>query len=177
VLVEMSTWVSIATVAAGLASVGSLLAVAWQLKSLAKQTREQAKQSEAAAEGIRASVYLTVTQTMISIDQFLIDRPRLRAELYGALAGDDAELTRQQTDGGAEMLVDMFDMVVSNGHHISEPLGDGWRNYMRTVMQDSPAMREFWGRNQEWYMPALREILDVAPPPVQASEVDGRPGG
>ncbi|TML26498.1 MAG: hypothetical protein E6G35_10610 [Actinobacteria bacterium] len=165
--VNLSVWVSVATVAAGLASVGSLLAVAWQLKSLARQTKEQAKQAEAAAEGIRASVYLTVTQTMIGIDQFLIDRPRLRAKLYGELPTDDVELSGQQAEGGAEMLVDMFDMVVSNVHHISDPLEDGWRNYMVAVMQESATMREFWKRSREWYSPELRQILDGSPVEVE----------
>jgi hypothetical protein len=162
----MSMWVSIATVVAGLASVGSLLAVAWQLRSLARQTREQARQAEAAAEGVRASVYLTVAQTMIAIDQFLVDRPKIRAELYGAVPDDDANLSRQQAEAAAEMLADMFDMVVANGRHISAPVNDGWRAYMTDVIADSPTMRKFWRENRHWYDPLLQEILD---PPTQSS--------
>jgi hypothetical protein len=121
---------------------------------------------QAAAEGVRASVYLTVAQTMIAIDQLLVDRPKIRAELYGAVPDDDANLSRQQAEAAAEMLADMFDMVMANGRHISAPVNDGWRAYMTDVIADSLTMRKFWRENRHWYDPSLQEILD---PPTQSS--------
>src|SRR6476620_1330805 len=99
----LADWVAVATMAAALASVGSLLLVARQLRMLSRQTREQARQAQATAEAVRASVYLSSMQSMVSIDQFLADRPHLRADLYGRQPGSRrGDRRRQQADAGAE---------------------------------------------------------------------------
>lgn len=158
---RLVNWVAVATVAAGLASVCSLLVVAWQLRMLSRQTREQARQAQATAEAIRASVYLNTMQSMVSIDQFLADRPRLRADLYGRQPGGWGSRRRQRNDAGAEMLLDLFQMVLANAGHLrAMDEVAGWRNYMISVMRGSPALQDFWRRNRTWYSWSMQEILD-----------------
>jgi hypothetical protein len=156
----ITNWVAVATVAAGLASVGTLLLVAWQLRALSRQTREQARQTQATAAAIRASVYLGTMQSMVSIDQFLAGRPRLRADLYGRRPGSWGNRRRQQSDAGAEMLFDLFKMVLTNAEYHEMDEVEGWRNYMTSLMRGSPTLQDFWRRNRNWYSRSMQETLD-----------------
>src|ERR671915_37958 len=157
---ELTNWVAVATVATGLASVGTLLVVAWQLRTLSRQTREQARQAQATAEAIRASVYLFTMQSMVSIDQFLAERPRLRADLYGRRPGGWRNRRRQQRDAGAEMLFDLFKMVLANAEHHEVEEVEGWRNYITSIMRGSPTLQDFWRRNRYWYSRSMQETLN-----------------
>jgi hypothetical protein len=157
---ELTNWAAVASVAAGLASLGTLLVVAGQLRTLSRQTREQARQTQATAEAIRASVYLSTMQSMVSIDQFLADRPRLRADLYGHRPDSWRNRRRQQRDAGAEMLFDLFKMVLVTAeyHEIDEV--EGWRNYITSVMRESPTLQDFWRQNRNWYSRSMQETLN-----------------
>lgn len=156
----LTNWVAVATVAAGLANVGTLLVVAWQLRTLTRQTQEQAKQARGTAEAIRASVYLSTMQSMVSTDQFLADRPRLRADLYGRRPGSWRTRRRQQRDAGAEMLFDLFKMVLVNADHHESDEVEGWRHYMSSLMRRSPTLQGFWRRNKHWYSRSMQKTLD-----------------
>ncbi|MFI0366301.1 hypothetical protein ACH35V_00395 [Actinomadura sp. 1N219] len=149
-----------AAVVPGLASMGTLLVVAFQLRVLSRQAREQARQTQATAEAIRASVYLSTMQTMVSIDQFLADRPRLRADLYGRRPGSWRSRRRQQRDAGAEMLFDLFKMVFAVVDHHETDDVKAWQNYITSVIHESPTLQDFWRRNGYWYSQSMQDILD-----------------
>lgn len=147
----LTNWIAVATVASDLASVGTLLVVAWQLRALSRQTREQARQAQETAEAIRASVYLGTMQSMLSIDQYLADRPTLRADLYGRRPGRLRNRRRQQRDASAEMLFDLFKMVLAVAEHHDIDEVEGWRTYITSVIHGSPLLQDFWRRNRNWY--------------------------
>jgi hypothetical protein len=149
-----------------------MIAVAWQLRSLSRQTREAARQTEATAEATRAVVYLSTAQVMIGIDQFLVDRPKVRSLLYGALGDAENDLDAHRTVAAAEMMVDLMDAVAANDRHLSKDLAGDWANYFRKLMRSSPAIREFWRTNREWYNPDTQRLLDAC---AANDEVDSRP--
>jgi hypothetical protein len=49
--------------------------------------------------------------------------------------------------------------------HMSPELRIGWRQYVRHVMDRSPALRDFYERNKEWY----DLIDDIENPPESAT--------
>lgn len=157
---DIATWASVATVAAGFASVGSLIAVAWQLKSLAKQTREAARQAQSGTDAVRASVYLTAQQTTIGISQFFIQHPDLRARFYGPVPGEGDQVDLHRLDATAEMIVDLTDMIVAHGAHMPPACLDGWQSYIGDLMRQSPHLRGFWLRNRTWFSPQHQRFID-----------------
>jgi hypothetical protein len=161
---DLITLAYVGSLVAAAASVGSLLAVAWQLRSLSRQTREAARQTEATAEATRAVVYLSTAQTMIGIDQFLLDRPQIRSLLYGALASGADDLDAHRAQAAAEMMIDMIDAVAANDRHLSLDIDSDWLRYVRHLMHRSPAIREFWRTHRDWYSDGTRQLLDACAP-------------
>jgi hypothetical protein len=155
---SVADWSVVGTLAASAANVATLVIVAWQLRSLAAQTREAARQAEASAEAVKSSVYLDITKMMVEIDQFLLERPHLRAELYGPAEN-------HETDALAEMIIDFFDAIVAHQQHLSGGVSDGWNGYFRHLMVRSPTLRRWWRDNRTWYGTGTQEVLDPATEP------------
>jgi hypothetical protein len=139
--------------------VGSLIAVAWQLRSLAKQTREAARQSKAASEAITASFSFATTEALLNVDQFLADRPAVRRALYGPMSLGPDDDDAQRAEAAAEMLVDMYEGVMTNRKHLTPDMLDGWLAYIGRVML-SPVARDFWAANRSWYGKDVQEAID-----------------
>jgi hypothetical protein len=180
---------STANVVVALASVGSLIAVAVQLRSLAKQTKEAArqtelatrqteevarqteevaKQSKATSEATTASFSFAATAALLTVDQFMADRPAIRRALYGRITagpGDDDDA--QRVDAAVEMLVDMYEGVMVNRKLLTKDLLDGWLAYIQAVMK-TPGARRFWLANRDWYGIDVQEAIDPVVPLVEA---------
>lgn len=149
---------------AGIASVGSLIAVAWQLRSLAAQTREATKQSRAAANATEANVYIAATQMTIDLDRFLVQNPDLRRILYGPpINGGEDDAHREEAL--AELVIDIFDAVLANNHHLAEDLSAGWVKYISHVLRHSEAVRRFWLAYYDWYGHETQRVIFSCMPP------------
>jgi hypothetical protein len=190
-----------ANVVVALASVGSLIAVAVQLRSLAKQTKEAArqtelatrqteevarqteevaKQSKATSEATIASFTFATTAALLTVDQFLADRPILRRAVYGPIAtrsSDDDDA--QRVDAAVEMLVDMYEGVMVNRKLLTKDLLDGWLAYIQEIMK-TPSARRFWLANRDWYGSDVRDAIDPVVPrgeaPIPQTGDDALPG-
>jgi hypothetical protein len=159
--VDITDLADLGQVVAGIASVASLIFVAWQMRALAVQTREAANQSRAAAAATRAAVYTATAGFAIDMDKFLVDRPEIRAVLYGPLDGARDE-TAQREAAAAEMMIDLFEALLANSEHLGDDMSDGWYAYICHVFQRSPALQSFWQANRNWYGTETRVLLDRA---------------
>jgi hypothetical protein len=174
--VDLTDLASLGQLVAAAASVGSLIVVAWQVHALAIQTREAAKQSRAAAEATRAAVYTSTAGFMIDVDKFLVDRPEVRATLYGPV-GTGPDEPAQRTAAAAEMMIDIFDAVLMNSQHLGEDVSAGWCGYIGHIMHRSPVLRDFWYAHRDWYGEETRRLIDrVCATPVPAPAPISSPG-
>jgi hypothetical protein len=178
---NLTEWVSSATLAASLASVASLGVVVWQLRVLGRQTEEGARQTRLSAEATRAEIRMTLMREMIEIDRFLCDRPELRAVLYGNSDTDGANLQSQRVDAAAEMIFDFTECLSQHENHFGGEIGDGWRAYFEYLASRSEVLQTFWRKNRPWYAEARRYFDPVmtrlaeseAAASSQAAEHDG----
>lgn len=153
---NLTEWVSSATLAAAVASVASLGVVVWQLRVLGRQTEEGARQTRLSAEATRAEIRMTLMREMIEIDRFLCDRPELRAVLYGHSDTDGANLQSQRVDAAAEMIFDFTECLSQHENHFGGEIGDGWRAYFEDLARRSEVLQTFWRKNRLWYAEARR---------------------
>ena len=178
---NLTEWVSSATLAAAVASVASLGVVVWQLRVLGRQTEEGARQTRLSAEATRAGIRMTLMREMIEIDRFLCDRPELRAALYGHSDTDGANLQSQRVDAAAEMIFDFTECLSQHENHFDGEIGDGWRAYFEDLASRSEVLQTFWRKNRLWYAEARRYFDPVmtrlaeaeAATSSQAAEHDG----
>jgi hypothetical protein len=153
---SLAEWVSLATLAAALASVASLGVVVWQLRVLGRQTEEAAQQTRVSAEATRAGIRITLMQEMIKIDRFLCDRPELRAVLYGQSDTAEGNLQSQQANALAEMIFDFTECLSQHENHFEGQIGDGWKTYFEDLANRSEVLQIFWRKNRLWYAEARR---------------------
>ena len=178
---SLAEWVSLATLAAALASVASVGVVVWQLRVLGRQTEEAARQTRLSAEATRAGIRITLMQEMIKIDKFLCDRPELRTALYGQMDRAGGNLQSQRTDAVAEMIFDFTECLSQHENHFGGEIGDGWRAYFEDLASRSEVLQTFWRKNRLWYAEARRYFDPVmtrlaeseAAASSQAAEHDG----
>jgi hypothetical protein len=119
-------------------------------------------QARSMTRSTRASVYQTVAQQMMSIDQLFVERPELRPYFYGNKPPPTEEIERERVAAFAELFVDFMDNLVGQTPHIPEHLGESWRAYFRAVASTSPAIREFWRAHRDWYEEHMWQVLDSA---------------
>jgi hypothetical protein len=178
---NLTEWVSSATLAAAVASVASLGVVVWQLRVLGRQTEEAAQQTRLSAEAARAGIRMTLMREMIEIDRFLCDRPELRAVLYGHSNTDGANLQSQRADAAAEMIFDFTECLSQHENHFGGEIGVGWKSYFEDLASRSEVLQAFWRKNRLWYAEARRYFDPVmtrlaeseAAASSQAAEHDG----
>jgi hypothetical protein len=153
---SLAEWVSLATLAAALASVASVGVVVWQLRVLGRQTEEAARQTRLSAEATRAGIRITLMQEMIKIDKFLCDRPELRTALYGQMDRAGGNLQSQRTDAVAEMIFDFTECLSQHENHFAGQIGSGWKSYLEDLASRSEVLQIFWRKNRLWYAEARR---------------------
>ena len=118
------------TILASLVTIIGLPILIWSIIMLSRQLKVQA--------------YQAIYESILSIDQFLLDRPELRNFLYEREPlpeGDPIKL--QRILGAADMLLTFFEHVTGQRENMSNMKWVGWQKYMRYVYHNSPAVRAF----------------------------------
>lgn len=134
----------------------------------AYQARQMAQQSRETSAATRATVYQGIEDQMLSIDRLFIDRPELRKFIYDDAPVPAEEPMRSAVMALAELFIDLCDNFVAQSGYIPESLYAPWRSYACSVMESSPAVREFWAMNNAWYSDILREMFTDHRAPARA---------
>jgi hypothetical protein len=137
-----------------LAAIGALVFTGIQSRHAAAQTK--LANEIAAADGMRSALHL---QGVLAA---FIERPGLRKYFYdGAdVAKDGPDASEVGTVG--EMLADCLDCNIQTARLLrlfGENNGDDWRDYSRSVIESSPALRKIvTARGSSWW-PDLHSIV------------------
>jgi hypothetical protein len=93
---------------------------------------------------VQGSTYQNICSTMIGIDKFFAENPRLRPYFYGGktLAGV-TPLEREELNAVAEMVVDFFYDVFYQRDLMSQQTFQPYSSWMRKLYMNSPLIREF----------------------------------
>ena len=93
-------------------SAAGFVAVIASILLLLRQTRELSRQTSHIADSARADVFDRVQAQMFIIDQLFVTHPELRPYFYEGKPPDDEQLLRQRLLAAAEMILDVFEVIV-----------------------------------------------------------------
>lgn len=90
----------------------------------------------------------------------LLSKPELRPHFYENkpvdVQGPDAERVRLV----AEAIVSYCENIALQQKNLDRDVRAAWKRYVRTLWDDSHAVREHYARFEQCYSPALRQVLD-----------------
>ena len=87
---------------------------------------------------------------MHDIHKLFLQKPELRRYLYD-LKPPSVEDYSDEALIMAEMVADFFQQVFLELDHLPSVTAEGWRCYMRDILKNSPALRNFVLAKEEWY--------------------------
>jgi hypothetical protein len=135
------------------------LLVAFSMIFAARQCGLAARQTEKAAVAIRASTYQGVNSQLQEIDLLFVHNPELRPYFYDNKPLPANWRDYHQVMAVAELLVDFMDNVVTQSYAMPDDHAQVWYDYFECQYHSSPAIREYWKKNRDWYRTELGKIL------------------
>ncbi len=160
----------------GVTSVITLVTVAVSLIYIFRQTREMTNQSALSASTAIASAYYNIATTMIEVNRFFADNRELKPYFFENATIKENHPKYEKVISIAEMLLDYWDLIrvleLATPPRIKQPWKGGtvyslpwkeWQAYFIEQYTSSPAIRRFWAKNREFYLPTLGDILDSLP--------------
>ena len=128
------------------AVLGSLLFTGWQTHQLTRQTRIQ---SEVAVSEAGSAPLVMLQGVLLR----LVDEPQLRPHFYGGLAVPPTGAERERVLQLAELLAG----AVNHGCEVVETMpasahvNEGWEDYGRHLLEQSPAIDELVRAHPLWW--------------------------
>lgn len=132
-----------------------------QVKAAGLQVQEARLQVE---ETRRQSLIETLGQLvslMTEINKVFIDRPHLRPYFYEQRETDGVTSHHAEAVPVAEMLLDVFDHVLTHVSRMPEIWGDhqeAWERWIASMFEASPLLCEYYLKKWDWY---TKEMSDV----------------
>lgn len=105
------------------------------------------RQTILATRATRASVYQSVPELMIRIDQVFLDHPELRSCFYKGEGISETDVNHERANIIAEIILDFMEHVTTIAPSLPEYQWDSWLGYFRFIYQSSPVLRRFWSDN------------------------------
>lgn len=87
---------------------------------------------------------------MHDIHKIFLTYPELHKCLYDPEPPSVENYTEEQMIMG-EMMADFFQQVFLELNHLPSKTADGWRSYMKDVLNESPALKNFVKSRERWY--------------------------
>ena len=141
-------------------SAAGFVAVIATILLLLRQTRELSRQTSHIADSARADAFDRVQAQMFIIDQLFVTHPELRPYFYEGKPPADDQLLRQRLLAAAEMVLDVFEVIVLHQKYfVGVWPGGTWEVYMRRVFTHSPVLHDYLDANADWYPTELTEIM------------------
>ena len=109
---------------------------------------------------LRVQTYEAIYESVLPIDQYLLENPSLRKYLYsGQALPDSSSCEYDRVVGLADMMLTFFEHLLGQKNSMTKRKWLGWENYMRAVYKSSPAVQYFLKANREWYTDELKGVL------------------
>lgn len=123
-------WGDIATWASTVALVLTFVAILWQLADI--------------HHSIQGDTYQSISEKMIEIDMFFVEKPQLTPYFYsGETLDENISLEEQnRVRAAADMLADFFDDVFYQRELMPQGAFDSYGRWMKEVYSNSPLLRE-----------------------------------
>ncbi len=173
---DMDTLVSLSAILQAVFALFSLGTVVLTIVLVVRQTREMTKQSIYEAYATAGSIYKDVAMAMMDIDRLFYEEPRMRAYFYNGAGMPDDPLEAARVEALAELFMDFLDMVIVLEATTPPELDIPWaeyQDYFVEIYQSSPAIRQFYAENRDWYDPKVRELFDPLAGVAGAGEAGG----
>lgn len=137
-----------ATILTSLTTIAGLLLVWMQLR--------------ANGEALHASTIEQIYSRMHDVNGQFVQHPEWRPYFYEGLAihepneliaklGLNEDLVRAQIPPLAEMMCDFFAQALLELKNLPPAAYAGWQSYIKEIYKRSPAMRDYYHQNIEWY--------------------------
>jgi hypothetical protein len=104
-----------------------------------------------ARKTLKITTFEHLYSRMNNIHSMFIDHSELRAYFYDSMAIDGDRNHRAKISQAAEMIADFFEQVSLEFEHMPEDVAKGWKNYMRSLVDTSPALQKHLLDRQAWY--------------------------
>jgi hypothetical protein len=114
---------------------------------------------------IRGQTYQRIYESMITIDKFFIENPRLKGYFYPDAEEPEEDVDQDKLFSIAEMLTDYFDSVYHQKNTMPRHTFEGFIDYMRSVYKHSRVLRAYLdlpSRNN-WYPEKFVAALKAGP--------------
>jgi hypothetical protein len=114
---------------------------------------------------LQVTTYQGATALALQMDQMFLDHPLLRPYFY-----DDEPVLAVEADpemhhrvlAAAEFALDIVECIWDHRKSYEDDDRESWKDWIHDVFQGSPAIRDWYEKNIEWY-PALRKLAEEAP--------------
>ena len=112
----------------------------------------------------RASVYQSITDQMLAIDQLFVRHPELKPYFYSNKPlPPPSSREYDQIMSMAEIIVDFTDNVITQEPNMLHyPWEETWHRYFQELIRTSFALQAYWERNKDWYADPLHQLFDRA---------------
>jgi hypothetical protein len=122
-----------------------------------------ARQLQITRKTIRITAFEHLYSRMNDIHRLFIEHPYLREYFYNSVAVPSDGESDPRICQAIEMIADFFQQVSLESEHMPPRVANGWKTYMSSVFETSPALREYLIRNQKWYTNDFLLFLCIVP--------------
>jgi hypothetical protein len=100
---------------------------------------------------------------MSAISRAFLDLPELRPYFYDSEDASDLRgknlILHLRVEAMCEMLFDHAEVVLEQPKTMG-PLGESYEQYFCDLVRSSPALRTYWQKRRQWYVPRLQTFFD-----------------
>ncbi len=115
-----------------------------------------------AKKALSITTYENLYSRMHDIHKYFLENPELRDYFYCSKECKRLDVvTLQKLEIVAEMMADFFQQIHLQAAMMPPSTAKGWKNYIKTVVKNSPVLRAFLEKHKDWYPSNFVQIADA----------------